>query len=190
MAIYRLSAQVLKRTDGRNAVRAAAYRAAEKLHDSTSERSFDYSKKQGVVHAEILAPPNAPSWVYDRQRLWSEAIGHALAAHPDNHLTDRLDHRGLQPLGRLVEQQVGRFGAQRPRGRQDVGVTLALLVGLEQQQQQRHGAAAAQALGHARERVQEVGGRAHPEISDAVCTGCGECVAVCPANAIAMEESE
>lgn len=36
----------------------------------------------------------------------------------------------------------------------------------------------------------EVGGRAHPEISDAACTGCGECVAVCPANAIAMEESE
>ena len=36
----------------------------------------------------------------------------------------------------------------------------------------------------------EVGGRAHPEISDAACTGCGECVAVCPANAIAMEENE
>jgi ferredoxin-type protein NapF len=36
----------------------------------------------------------------------------------------------------------------------------------------------------------EVGGRAHPEISDTACTGCGECVAVCPANAIAMEENE
>lgn len=36
----------------------------------------------------------------------------------------------------------------------------------------------------------EVGGRAHPEISDTACTGCGECVAVCPANAISMEESE
>lgn len=36
----------------------------------------------------------------------------------------------------------------------------------------------------------EVGGRAHPEISDAACTGCGECIAICPANAIAMEEIE
>lgn len=36
----------------------------------------------------------------------------------------------------------------------------------------------------------EVGGRAYPEISDNACTGCGGCVAVCPANAIAMEESE
>lgn len=36
----------------------------------------------------------------------------------------------------------------------------------------------------------EVGGRATPEINDAACTGCGECVAVCPANAIAMEECE
>ena len=36
----------------------------------------------------------------------------------------------------------------------------------------------------------EVGGRANPEISEAACIGCGECVAVCPANAIAMKESE
>ena len=35
----------------------------------------------------------------------------------------------------------------------------------------------------------EVGGRAYPEIGDAACTGCGGCVAVCPANAITMEES-
>lgn len=36
----------------------------------------------------------------------------------------------------------------------------------------------------------EVGGRARVEIGDAACTGCGECVAACPVNAIAMEESE
>ena len=36
----------------------------------------------------------------------------------------------------------------------------------------------------------DVGGRAYPEISGTACTGCGECVAVCPANAIAMEECE
>ena len=72
MAVYRLSAQVLKRSDGRNAVRAAAYRAAEKLHDSHSARNFNYSSKKDVVYAGILAPTNAPAWAYDRQRLWSE----------------------------------------------------------------------------------------------------------------------
>lgn len=33
----------------------------------------------------------------------------------------------------------------------------------------------------------DVGGREHPEINAVTCTGCGGCVAVCPANAIAME---
>ncbi|MDH5409928.1 MAG: ferredoxin-type protein NapF [Alphaproteobacteria bacterium] len=36
----------------------------------------------------------------------------------------------------------------------------------------------------------EVGGRARPEINDGACTGCGECVAVCPVKAITMEECE
>lgn len=34
-----------------------------------------------------------------------------------------------------------------------------------------------------------VGGRALPELDQAQCTGCGDCVAICPANVIQIEEA-
>ena len=66
MAIYHLSVQNISRGKGRSAVAAAAYRAAEKLHDERLGRDHDFSRKQGVEHTEILAPQNAPAWATDR----------------------------------------------------------------------------------------------------------------------------
>lgn len=50
---------------------AAAYRAGEKLTDRTAERSHDYSRRQGVVHSEIMAPPGSAPWLEDREILWN-----------------------------------------------------------------------------------------------------------------------
>jgi Ti-type conjugative transfer relaxase TraA len=71
MAIYHLSAQILSRKAGRSAVAAAAYRASENLYDEHVGKTFDYTRKGGVEYSEILAPPESPSWVYDRQSLWN-----------------------------------------------------------------------------------------------------------------------
>lgn len=71
MPIYHLSAKIISRKDGRNAVATAAYRSATRLTDAASGITHDYRHKRGVEHAEILAPPGAPEWVYDRQRLWN-----------------------------------------------------------------------------------------------------------------------
>ena len=55
MAIYHLSVKPVSRGGGRSATAASAYRAAELVHDHTSGETFDYSRKRGVEHAEVLA---------------------------------------------------------------------------------------------------------------------------------------
>lgn len=76
MAIYHLSAKVIGRKSGRSSVAAAAYRTAERLQDNRQGIEHDYRRKGGVVHTEIVAPRNAPDWMFDRQQLWNavEAI--------------------------------------------------------------------------------------------------------------------
>ncbi len=72
MAIYHLSVKFIKRSSGRSATAAAAYRAAEKVHDYKTDITHDYRKKRSVFGAEILAPDNSPEWVYEREKLWNE----------------------------------------------------------------------------------------------------------------------
>jgi hypothetical protein len=67
-AAYRSGTRVVGRST--SAVRAAAYRAGGILTDVAGE-VHDFTKKQGVVWNSILAPDNAPSWVYERNRLWN-----------------------------------------------------------------------------------------------------------------------
>jgi ATP-dependent exoDNAse (exonuclease V) alpha subunit len=76
MAIYRLSASYVKRSEGRSVVACAAYRAGVALDHERTGQSFDYRRRRGVLHAEILAPVNAPAWIRDRAQLWNriEAI--------------------------------------------------------------------------------------------------------------------
>ena len=71
IAIYHLTAKVVSRAKGQSVVASAAYRASEALHDDRYGLTHDYSRKQGVEHSEILAPEDAPAWVYDRQTLWN-----------------------------------------------------------------------------------------------------------------------
>ena len=72
MAIYRLSAGVVKRSQGQSAVAAAAYRAGEDLHDERLDKTHRYTKKQDVLKSEIMAESGAPDWVYDREKLWNK----------------------------------------------------------------------------------------------------------------------
>mgnify|MGYP002620025081 CR=1 FL=1 len=71
MAIYSFRASIVKRSDGRSSVAAAAYRAGERLVDERTGTPCDYTQKGGVLHAEIIAPSHAPDWVLDRATLWN-----------------------------------------------------------------------------------------------------------------------
>lgn len=103
MAIYHLSAKIVSRKEGRSAVAAAAYRAGENLYDKRVGIAFDYTKKGGVEYSEILAPPEAPTWVHDRQSLWN-AVEHA-ENRKDAQLAREIEI-GL-PVELSAEQQIG-----------------------------------------------------------------------------------
>lgn len=51
---------------------AAAYRAAERLHDERLGRAHDFTAKAGVAHSEILLPEGALDRWRNRATLWNE----------------------------------------------------------------------------------------------------------------------
>ena len=71
MAIYHHKVKIISRSAGPSLIASAAYRAGEKIRDAKAEKTFDYRRRQGVLHSEIIAPINAPDWVYDRSMLWN-----------------------------------------------------------------------------------------------------------------------
>ena len=71
MAIYHLAAKVIKRSAGRSATAAAAYRSGSRIQDFRTGAIHDYTRRRGVYGSEIHAPPGAPAWVIDRSALWN-----------------------------------------------------------------------------------------------------------------------
>ncbi len=84
MAIFRMEVKVISRNGGRGAVGSAAYRTGKcataavayrhgvTMTDERTGLTFDYSKKGGILGAEIIAPASAPVWVQNREKLWNE----------------------------------------------------------------------------------------------------------------------
>lgn len=71
MAIYHLSVQIIKRSEGRSAVAAAAYRSGTCLTSEWDGKTYDYIRKEWVEYSEILLPEYAPQSFKDRQNLWN-----------------------------------------------------------------------------------------------------------------------
>lgn len=70
MSIYHLTCKIGSRSTGANAVAKSAYDSAGLLVCAETGQQFDYRRKSGVIHTEILAPDHAPDWARDRQKLW------------------------------------------------------------------------------------------------------------------------
>jgi hypothetical protein len=73
MASYHLSVKTIKRSAGRTATAAAAYRAGERIECQREGRLHDYTRKSGIEETFIVAPETAPSWAQDRAALWNAA---------------------------------------------------------------------------------------------------------------------
>ena len=63
----------VQRSRGDSATARAAYRACCVIECEREGRTHDYRRKQGLDHAEIVLPANAPAWAKDRARLWNAA---------------------------------------------------------------------------------------------------------------------
>lgn len=72
MASYHLSVKTIKRSAGRSATAAAAYRVGERIECQREGRVHDYTRKQGIEETFILTPKDAPDWAQDRSHLWNE----------------------------------------------------------------------------------------------------------------------
>jgi MobA/MobL family len=72
MAIYYSRTSTISRAKGHSVVSAAAYRSASNLRDERTQLAHDYSKKKGVLAAEMLAPVDAP-WAMDPKAAWNRA---------------------------------------------------------------------------------------------------------------------
>lgn len=70
MAIYHFQMKTLSRSAGRSATAAAAYRSGQKIEDERTGQTFDYSRRTGVLLAEVITPDGRP---LDRAQLWNAA---------------------------------------------------------------------------------------------------------------------
>lgn len=68
MAIYHYQMKTISRSQGRSATAAAAYRSGEKIYDHTTDLTHDYSRKGGVLLAEVLTPDGQG---LERGYLWN-----------------------------------------------------------------------------------------------------------------------
>lgn len=117
MASTTCSIKPVKRSAGRSATAAAAYRAGAEIVDQRTGEVHDYTRKGGVVSAEIVAPDHAPEWAHDREALWNAA---ELAENRKNSqvarefligLPHELDAEQRQQLAREFAQSlVDRYG--------------------------------------------------------------------------------
>ena len=64
---------IVQRSQRQSAVVAAAYQSGEKLFCEYDQQVKHYPEKRGIVHNEILLPPNAPQEYADRNTLWNAA---------------------------------------------------------------------------------------------------------------------
>jgi hypothetical protein len=79
MAIFHMDIKPVARGTGRTATAAAAYRAGERIRDERTGALYNHSKREDVLHKEILLPSNLDrpdagvEWARDRSQLWNAA---------------------------------------------------------------------------------------------------------------------
>jgi len=73
MAIYHCTTKPISRASGRSATASCAYRSGEKIVDRQTGEIHDYTKKQGVIHTNVITPKSINIENIDREDLWNMA---------------------------------------------------------------------------------------------------------------------
>ena len=72
MAIFYSRVSTIGKSKNMSAVKAAAYRSGESLTRDLTGETADYTRKQGIIHTEIIAPKGSPAWTSERALLWNK----------------------------------------------------------------------------------------------------------------------
>lgn len=73
MAIYHLQVKAMQRSAGKSVTAAAAYRSGSRIVDERSDKEYDYTRKKGVLHAELVLPGGG---TVDRSAFWNDVEKH------------------------------------------------------------------------------------------------------------------
>ena len=73
MAMFHLSTKPIKRSVGRSATAAAAYRAGCEIEDQRTGIKHDYTRKQGIVKTDCFIIVDGQKLNVDRAELWNAA---------------------------------------------------------------------------------------------------------------------
>ena len=73
MAIFIASTKPISRSNGQSAVASASYRAGCELEDKRYGKTHDYSKRHGVMSADIILPSSLKEQgaSIERSELWN-----------------------------------------------------------------------------------------------------------------------
>src|SRR5580698_9704622 len=71
MAIFHLTHNFVRRSNGSSSIATAAYNSGQKLEDNQGSSAFsDYTRKGGILYDEICLPAGSPAWADNRGELW------------------------------------------------------------------------------------------------------------------------
>lgn len=71
MNFFHCPIKIVSRNKGRSAVASAAYISGTRLENTWDGTTHDYTRKQHIIHSEIMLPVNAPPQYMDRATLWN-----------------------------------------------------------------------------------------------------------------------
>jgi len=109
MAIYHCSIKTVSRAKGRSAPAAAAYRAGVELEEKRTGEVHDFTRKRGVLHAELVLPDGV---TMSRSELWNAAEfaetrkNSTVAREYEVALPDELSEAGQKSLARDFASEI------------------------------------------------------------------------------------
>ncbi|EAZ7030456.1 MobA/MobL family protein [Escherichia coli] len=113
----------VSRKAGGSAVASAAYRAGESLVDVRTGQVHDFTRRYGVVHAEIVMPESGgPSW--NREELWNAA--EAAERRKDGRTARKVEMALPHEATPEQREQIARAWAQELANRYRVAVDFAI----------------------------------------------------------------
>ena len=71
MNFFHCPIKIVSRNKGRSAVASSAYISGTRLENTWDGTTHDYTRKQHIIHSEIMLPANAPPQYMDRATLWN-----------------------------------------------------------------------------------------------------------------------
>jgi hypothetical protein len=72
VASFHFAVKSISRGKGHSSTAAAAYRLGIKIACERTGDVHNYTKKQGVLHGEMLAPKGAPEWAFNPAEFWNK----------------------------------------------------------------------------------------------------------------------